>query len=226
MNMNTNPQMPPTSHPTEADKIEMLKTGTTTIGIVCDGAVILATESQATAGFFVATKNAQKLFKINEYVGATMAGGVADCQYVVGQVQAISRLEHVQSGKIPQVSKIANIMRNILFNGRSFFYAWHIVGGVQNEGDNWVGHIYPIDFLGFMSENEQFASLGSGSAYALGVIEDEYYPEITEKEGMELAKKALDASRARDAGSGFEIQMVVINKDGLRAISGPLANSK
>ncbi|UYP45704.1 Proteasome subunit beta [Candidatus Lokiarchaeum ossiferum] len=221
--MNANPQMPQMNQLTDTQKIEMLKTGTTTIGIVCDGAVILATESQATAGFFVATKEAQKLYPINEYVGATMAGGVADCQYVIGQVQAISRLEHIQTGKIPKVKKIANIMRNILFNGRSFFYAWHIVGGVEEEEGKWVGKIYPIDFIGYMSEGEQFASLGSGSSFALGVLENGYEEGMSEEEAIALARKALDASRARDAGSGYAVQIVVINKDGLKAIAGPLA---
>ena len=36
----------------DSQKLEMLKTGTTTIGIVIKDGVILATESQATAGFF------------------------------------------------------------------------------------------------------------------------------------------------------------------------------
>ena len=221
--MNANPQMPQMNQLTDTQKIEMLKTGTTTIGIVCDGAVILATESQATAGFFVATKEAQKLYPINGYVGATMAGGVADCQYVIGQVQAISRLEQIQTGKIPKVKKIANIMRNILFNGRSFFYAWHIVGGVEEEDGEWVGKIYPIDFIGYMSEGEDFASLGSGSSFALGVLENGYEKGMSEEEAIALARKALDAARARDAGSGYAVQIVVINKDGLKPIAGPLA---
>ena len=220
--MNVDPQMPQMTQLTDTQKIEMLKTGTTTMGIVCDGAVVLATESQATAGFFVATKEAQKLYPINDYVGATMAGGVADCQYVIGQVQAISRLEQIQTGKIPTVKKIANIMRNILFNGRSFFYAWHIAGGVEQENGEWVGKIFPIDFLGYMTEQENFASLGSGSSFALGVLENGYEEGMTEEEGVALARKALDAARARDAGSGYEVQIVVINKDGLKAIAGPL----
>jgi len=86
----------PIALPSEGQKMEMLKTGTTTIGIVIKDGVILATESQATAGFYVATKKAQKLFKINNLVGMTIAGGVADAQYLVGQAQAISRLLKIQ----------------------------------------------------------------------------------------------------------------------------------
>lgn len=205
----------------ESQKLEMLKTGTTTIGIVIKDGVILATESQATAGFFVATKEAQKLFKINEHCGMTIAGGVADCQYMVGQAQAISRLMEIQhDGKEPTTSYIANIIRNIAFNGRSYFYAFMIVGGYDTKENR--GKIFPIDFIGYMAEQEEFASLGSGSSFALGVLEANYKPNMNEKAGIELARKALTAARNRDAGSGYGMQICSITKKGFKAIEGPL----
>lgn len=210
----------PSTLPSEGQKMEMLKTGTTTIGIVIKDGVILATESQATAGFFVATKKAQKLFKINDLVGMTIAGGVADAQYLVGQAQAISRLLHIQKGKVPNVGYIANIVRNMLFNGRSSFYSWNIIGGIDKNG---VGKVFPIDFLGFMADHEDFCSLGSGSNFALGVLEGNWAPDLSKEDGIALATQALNAARARDAGSGYKSQIVVITKDaGFEAIEGPL----
>ncbi len=201
-------------------KLEMLKTGTTTIGMVIKDGVILATESQATAGFFVANKKAQKLFKINEQCGATIAGGVADCQYVVGQAQAFSRLLNVRDGKEPSLEYIANIIRNILFNGRSFFQAFMIIGGYDSKTQS--GRIFPIDFLGYMADSENFASLGSGSSFVLGVLEGGWKPEMSTNEGVELVKKALAAAKSLDIGSGFEIQLVIITKDKFEVIEGPL----
>lgn len=206
----------------DSQKLEMLKTGTTTIGIVIKDGVILATESQATAGLFVATKQAQKLFKVNEHCGMTIAGGVADCQYMVGQASAISRLMEIQHEKEPTTSYIANVIRNIAFNGRSYFYAFMIVGGYDTKKER--GVIYPIDFIGFMAENEEFASLGSGSSFALGVLEGNFKPNMTEKQGIALAEQALAAAKARDAGSGYESQICVIKKDGFKVIKGPLKN--
>lgn len=210
----------PIAQPSEGQKMEMLKTGTTTIGIVIKDGVILATESQATAGFYVATKKAQKLFKINDLVGMTIAGGVADAQYLVGQAQAISRLLKIQKGRIPDVGYVANIVRNMLFNGRSFFYSWNIIGGIDKNG---VGKVFPIDFLGYMADQEDFCSLGSGSNFALGVLEGNWRPEMTKEDGIELATQALNAARARDAGSGYKSQIVAIMKDtGFEPIEGPL----
>ena len=102
------------------DQLEKSKTGTTTIGMLIEDGVIMATESKATAGFFIASKDAQKLFKINDHCGATIAGGVADCQYVVSQAQAISRLLKIQKDdKEPTVEYMAQVVRNMLFNGRT-----------------------------------------------------------------------------------------------------------
>lgn len=200
--------------------LEMLKTGTTTIGIVIKGGVILGTESQATAGFTVATKKAQKLFKINDLCAMTIAGGVADAQYLVGQAQAISRLMAIRLEKTPDVNYIANVVRNMLFNGRSYFQSWNIIGGLDKDG---IGHIYPIDFLGFMADEEQFCSLGSGSNFALGVLEANWKPNMTKEEGIKVIEQALTAARQRDAGSGYEAQIVVItDEDGFNPIQGPL----
>ncbi|MHA1647992.1 MAG: proteasome subunit beta [Promethearchaeota archaeon] len=206
----------------DIQKLEMLKTGTTTIGLVIKDGVVLATESQATAGYFVANKKAQKLFKINEQCGATIAGGVSDCQYVVGQAQAISRLLTVREGKEPSLEYVANIVRNMLFNGRSFFQAFMIIGGYDSKTK--TGRIFPIDFLGYMADSENFASLGSGSSFVLGVLEGGWRPEMSVDEGVKLAEKALFAAKSRDIGSGSKNQIVVITKDKFEVVEGPLKN--
>ncbi len=204
----------------DIDKLEKLKTGTTTIGIIIKDGVILATESQATAGFTIATKKAQKLFQINKYTGATIAGGVADCQYVVSQAQAMSRLEGVRFDKTPTVDYVANVVRNMLFRGRSYFYAFMIVGGYNHKEK--VGKLFPIDFIGYMTDSENYVSLGSGSTFALGVLEGNWKPDLSTDEGVELVKQALTAARQRDAGSGYGVQIAKITKDGFEAVEGPL----
>ena len=100
---------------------KMLQTGTTTVGIMIKDGVVVATDSQATAGTMVASKQAQKLFEINKYTAATIAGGVADSQYVINQLKALSRLKEIEEGEVPDPKYIASTCRNILFSGRSFF---------------------------------------------------------------------------------------------------------
>ena len=51
-----------------------LKKGTTTIGLVCKDGIVLATEMRATMGNLIGHKTTQKLFKISDNMGLTVAG--------------------------------------------------------------------------------------------------------------------------------------------------------
>lgn len=192
------------------------KSGTTTVGVVFKDGVVIGTESQATAGYTVASKQAQKLFEINNYTAATISGGVADAQYVINQIKALSRLREVEKGKIPEPKYMANVTRNILFSGRSYYLAMMIVGGYSLKEE--TGKLYGIDLLGALFEEDQFISFGSGSTYSLGVLEADWKPDMTREEAIELIKSAITSSRKRDIASGFDIQVSLVNSRGFQRI--------
>ncbi|MFW9873703.1 MAG: proteasome subunit beta [Candidatus Thorarchaeota archaeon] len=193
-----------------------IKSGTTTVGIIVKDGVVIGTESQASAGTVVASKQAQKLFQINDFTAATIAGGVADCQYVTAQLRALSRLKEVEEGMVPVPKYIASICRNILFSGRSFFLSMMIIGGYSEKEQ--FGKLYGIDLLGTLYEEDSFISFGSGSQFSLGVLEADWKPDMTKTEGVDLVKTAITSSRERDAASGFALQICQINKDGFKQI--------
>lgn len=55
--------------------------GTTTLGFKFKHGVIIAVDSRATAGPFIASSTVKKVIEINPYLLGTMAGGAADCSY-------------------------------------------------------------------------------------------------------------------------------------------------
>ena len=196
---------------------QMIKSGTTTVGIVVKDGVVMATESQATAGYSVASKQAQKLFEINKFAAATIAGGVADCQYVISQLRALSRLREVERERVPEPKYMASICRNILFSGRSYFQSMMIVGGYSLRENS--GKLYGIDLLGTLYEEDNYISFGSGSSFVLGLLEADWKPKMTTPKGVNLLKTAITTAKERDAGSGFEIQLCTIDKTGLKHVS-------
>ena len=200
----------------DESSLKKIMSGTTTVGIIVKDGVIIGTESQATAGYTVATKQAQKLFKINDYAAATISGGVADCQYVINQVSALSRLKEVEEGEVPPIKYIANVTRNILYSGRSFFLSMMIIGGYSNKEKK--GKLYGVDLLGTLYEEDKFMAYGSGSPFSLGVLEADWKPNMMKAQGIELIKTAISSSRERDAASGFKIQVCSIDKDGYKKI--------
>ena len=194
----------------------IIKSSTTTVGIIVKDGVVVGTESQATAGYFVATKTAQKLFQINDYTCATISGGVADCQYVINQLRALSRLKEVEEEKVPEPKYIASVTKNILFSGRSYYLAMMIIGGFSLKEQK--GKLYGVDLLGTLYEEENFISFGSGSPFSLGVLESDWKPGLTKNQGIELIKTAISSSRERDAASGFNIQICTIDKNGFNQV--------
>ncbi|MHA1671665.1 MAG: hypothetical protein ACTSV5_13985 [Promethearchaeota archaeon] len=190
----------------------VIKTSTTTVGVIVKGGVVVGTESQATAGYTVATKNAQKLFQINDFTCATISGGVADCQYIINQLKSFSMLKQVEEEFVPEPRYIANVTRNILFSGRSYFIAMMIVGGFSLKENK--GELYGIDLLGTFYEEDKFMSFGSGSPFSLGVLEVDWKPNLTKAQGINLVKVAISSSKERDAASGHKIQICTIDKKG------------
>ena len=74
-----------------------------------------------------------------------------------------------------------------------------------------------------MAESDTFVSLGSGSSFALGVLEGNWKPNLSKEEGIALVKQALTAARMRDAGSGYGVQIAIVDEKGFHAIEGPLS---
>jgi len=192
------------------------QSGTTTVGIIIKDGVVMGTESQATAGTVVASKTTQKLFEINKYTAATTAGGVADCQYIINQLRAISRLREVEKEQVPDPKYIASITRNILFSGRTYFISMMLVGGFSLTEKS--GKLYGVDLLGTLYEENEYISFGSGSSFTLGVLEADWKPNMSKTAGIDLIKTAISTSRERDVGSGYEFQICTIDKNGYKQV--------
>jgi 20S proteasome alpha/beta subunit len=80
------------------------------------------------------------------------------------------------------------------------------------------GKLYGIDLLGTLYEENEYISFGSGSPFSLGVLEADWKPNLTKTKGIELIKTAISSSKERDAGSGSELQICTIDKNGFQQV--------
>lgn len=55
--------------------------GTTTLAFRFREGVIVAVDSRATGGAYIASQDVKKIIEINPYLLGTMAGGAADCSF-------------------------------------------------------------------------------------------------------------------------------------------------
>ncbi|MCI4331637.1 MAG: archaeal proteasome endopeptidase complex subunit beta [Thermoplasmata archaeon] len=177
---------------------ERLLKGTTTIGMVCKDGVVLATERRATAGNLIANKMTQKLFRIDSNIGITVAGLVGDAQVLARYLKAEVSLYRLRRSALLSADGAATLLANILNGNRMFpYYAWLILGGVDGKG----GHVYSIDPAGGSIE-DRFVSVGSGSTFAYGVLEEGYSRDMSVSDGVDLALRGLTVAMKRDSASG------------------------
>ena len=190
-----------------------LKTGTTTVGLIGKDCIVLASDQRATMGFLIASKTAQKIFKITDRIGATIAGSVADAQNIMDLLRAESKLFEIQRGRPIRVKALTRLLSNIMFQARGAYMLQCLVGGYDDEGPQ----VFYTDYIGSVLP-DVFTATGSGSPVALGVLEAEYKEDLPKKKAIELGVRAVAAAIERDAASGNSILVSVIDKDGYQAI--------
>ena len=184
----------------------VVKTGTSTIGITFDGGVVVGADHRATMGHFIANKSVQKLFKISENVALTTAGLVGHAQSLSRTLAAELRLYELKRNTTMTVKGAATLTANILV-GRPHYVQLLIVG-TDEDGPS----VYSIDSAGG-SIPDVYCATGSGSPFMYGVLEDQYKHGMTQNQALKVAAKALLASAQRDAASGNGMDLAVITKD-------------
>jgi len=195
--------------------VQQMKTGTTTVGLICKDAVVIGAEMQSSMGYMVASKQAQKIYQLDKHIGLTVAGSVADALAMVRLLKAQFKLYQLERGPIT-LKAAATLLSNILHGSRYFPYInQFILAGYDSEA-----RIYSFDPLGAFEEKDLYHSTGSGSPFAYGVLETEFKENMTTEQGIELVVKAIKAAIERDIASGGKgIAIAVADKNGFKALT-------
>ncbi|MBI3860032.1 MAG: proteasome subunit beta [Thaumarchaeota archaeon] len=189
--------------------------GTTTVGLVCSDGVVLATDTRVTAGGFIAHKRGKKLLKIDDNIGMTISGGVADAQNVVDTLKYYSNLYRIEKGRQMPVRAAAQVVSNVLFSSRLYpFIADVLVGGVDPTG----GSIYNVDFFGSKNPEKMLAT-GSGSPVAYGILEAEFKEGMAAAKVYPLAAKAIIAAMRRNIATGDHFDIAILDRQGFREVA-------
>jgi proteasome beta subunit len=194
---------------------ELILKGTTTVGVICRDGVILASDTRVTMGFFVAHHKGKKVYKIDDHIGMTISGGVADAQKAVEILTVNAQLYRLNNGRPMPVSSAARLISNLLFSSRyAPLLAQVLIGGVDTTGPR----IFAIDPFGSITE-EKCVATGSGSPVAYGVLEDKYKQDASLKDTLPIVVRAVDAAMKRDSASGDSFDVSVIDKKGYRELN-------
>lgn len=202
-------------------KKNIMKTGTSILGIVCKDGIVMAADRRATAGNIVMNKNEIKVFKVNEYLVISGCGIAADIKRVPKILAAELRLKELRTKQRPSVKEATSLLTNMNYSGirqPSMIpqQAGFLLAGYNEDG---TAELYSIEPAGGSVKVEDYdANFGSGMPFMLGLLERQYKKDMTMKEGVELAIEAIKSSTQRDNASGNGIDIYTISKDNITQV--------
>lgn len=196
-----------------------LKTGTTTVGIVCKDGIVLAADKRATAGHMIVDKRADKVHVLSDDFAVTIAGTVSDAQLIIKLIRAELKLKEVRTYKKPSAKEAANLLGGILYSSirRPSMLpgiAHFLLGGKDVQGL----HLYDLFPDGSITRITDFISSGSGSVFAYGVLETQWKKDMTTDEAIALAVKSVNTALQRDSASGNGIDVIVVNEKEIKRV--------
>jgi len=185
--------------------------GATAVGITYKDGVIMAAERRITLANYVLSKSGKKVFIVTDSVGAVCAGMISDMQNLVREVGVYTKLKELEVKRTLRPRAVAKLMSVLMFERRfSPFITQVILGGIDDKPK-----VYVLDPLGSVITDD-YAAVGTGAEMAVGVIEAGYTPSMSLKEAKELLLSAMRAAIARDSMSGNGIDILTVDKSGIR----------
>ncbi|CAL8347821.1 unnamed protein product [Merluccius merluccius] len=95
-------------------RIEFLH-GTTTLAFKFQHGVIVAVDSRATAGSYIASQTVKKVIEINPYLLGTMAGGAADCSFWERLLARQCRIYELRNKERISVAAASKLLANMVY---------------------------------------------------------------------------------------------------------------
>lgn len=180
--------------------------GTTIVGLVADGGVVLASDRRASAGGMVSSKRARKVFRVGDRAGLAFTGAVSGAQTLVPRLENELRLYELRRGRRMSVTALAGLAGGLMREER--FGVQHLLGGVDADGPR----LYGFDAGGAAIEHA-FAADGSGGPTAYGLLEADYEAGMPLDAARSLAARSVAAACERDLASGNGLRIATFTGD-------------
>ncbi|OQD59211.1 proteasome, subunit alpha [Methanobrevibacter arboriphilus JCM 13429 = DSM 1125] len=187
---------------------EAVKRGTTSLGVKSKEGIVLLVDKRTTSKL-VESKSIEKIFQIDDHIGAATSGLVADARALIERARMESQINKITYNEPIRVEslakKICDMKQMYTQNGgvRPFGSAL-IIGGVNKNGCK----LFETDPSGALIEYKATA-IGSGRSAAMDVFEENYREDMTINEAIDLALDAVyEATEGKTTVESVEIAVV------------------
>jgi proteasome alpha subunit len=168
--------------------LEAVNRGSTTIGIKTPAFALLSSHIKPTKPL---VEPAEKIFTIDEHVGATGSGYIGDILQLIDEIQLAAQKHRLTYESPIDVNSLAKHLSSYLHNYTIYAVrpqaASIIIAGIDQTGVQ----LYQIDPSGTFLKGAGFA-IGQYSDIALDVIQKEYSIEMDVGQAIQLSNKAIE----------------------------------
>jgi len=190
--------------------------GTTTLGFVFQGGIIIAVDSRASMGSYIGSQTVKKVIEINDFLLGTMAGGAADCSFWERHLTRLCRMHELREKERISVAAASKLLANIFWQYRGQgLSCGTMVAGWDKNGPS----LYMVDDQGDRHKGNLF-SVGSGSTFAYGVLDSGYRHDLTVEEAVELGRRSIYHATHRDGASGGVVRVYHVHEKGWTKVIG------
>jgi proteasome beta subunit len=178
--------------------------GTTIVAMTCEGGVVVAGDRRGTMGNVIAQRDAEKVFRADEYSAVAYAGAAAIGVELIRLFQV--ELEHYEKMEGRSLSfqgkanRLATLVRGNINLAAAGLVAIPIFAGFDEESG--TGRIFGYDYVGGRYEERDHHGIGSGSVFALSALKKFYRPGMSADDAVLAAVQALYDAAEEDSATG------------------------
>ncbi|EAL45591.1 proteasome subunit beta type 6 precursor, putative [Entamoeba histolytica HM-1:IMSS-B] len=187
--------------------------GTTIIGVVYNGGVLLGADGRTSMGSIVVNRCKNKIRMVSDSIGMCTAGTAAHSETIGDYVKHALRMYTAQTGEEPTVLAAATSIKNIIYGNKSFLSSSVVCGGYDPVNG---ATLYRILQSGAMKQDDICVG-GSGSTYIWGYCDAHFKKNMTFEEAKQFIVTAVSLAIYRDGSSGGIIHTVNITAEGVQS---------
>ena len=191
---------------------ESVKRGTTTVGLIYKDGVVLIVDKRIQSKLVI-TDSIEKMYQIDNHIGITTSGLVADARQLVDRARVQCQINRMTYGDAIPVSTLVKKMCDYKqsftqYGGARPFGTALLIAGMDEEGV----HLYETDPSGAY-QSYHAGAIGRGRSSVIDHFEGKWKAGMTKNAAIKLGLEALRESLEDDLNPET-VEIASVDKDG------------
>jgi proteasome beta subunit len=184
--------------------IKNLPHATTIVAVACERGVVMAGDRRATSGNMISKRDAEKVFRSDEFSAIAIAGtysiGLEFIRLFQVELEHYEKMEGRSLSLEGKAQRLAKMVRDNLGGAMQGLAAVPLFAGYDEETG--LSRIFSYDVAGGPYEEHRYHSLGSGSIFAQSSLKKLYVDDMSIPDAVLACVQALYDAADDDSATG------------------------